>query len=99
MLFNHAYAASFIRRGGLERADIRLSAAGEPEGGRGPVRDDGVCLTTVRPALGRDYKGGVSRQASSRHGDTAESRHGARHGLPRLLVNRKFLLFARNDRK
>ena len=26
---------SFIRRGGLGRADIRLSAAGEPEGGRG----------------------------------------------------------------
>jgi len=51
MLFNHAHAASFIRRGGLERAEIRLSAAGEPEGGRGPVRDDGVCLTTVRPAL------------------------------------------------
>lgn len=45
--------ASFIGRDVLGRADIRVSAAGEPEGGRGPVRDDGVCLTTVRPALGR----------------------------------------------
>jgi len=65
---DHTHEASFIQAGRTGTGGYPGFSYGEPEGGRGPVRDDGVCLTTVRPALRRDYKGGVSRQASSRHG-------------------------------
>ena len=57
--FQSYYVASFIGRDGLGRADIRLSAAGEPEGGRGKAVIRRQSGGRVRGLVPRTYRPGA----------------------------------------